>query len=125
MKLIPCPECQHEIKEQLGTVCPKCGYTVGYFNGTTKRPKYARFFALSVFLPFISFLTIIITSLNKISFIFGVIVFIIFSYKSCPFFHKSIFITNFEKIFFWLVWILVNSLLVSMIYNIVHKFQLV
>ena len=125
MKLMPCPECQTEINERLGTVCPKCGYTVGYFNETNKRPKYAKFFALSVFLPFISFLTIIITSMSKLSFIFGVIVFVLFAYKSCPYFYRNLFITKFEKIFFWLVWILVNSLLISMIYNVVHKLQLV
>ena len=125
MKLMPCPECQTEINERLGTVCPKCGYTVGYFNETNKRPKYAKFFALSVFLPFVSFLTIIITSMSKLSFVFGVIVFVLFAYKSCPYFYKNLFITKFEKIFFWLVWILVNSLLISMIYNVVHKLQLV
>lgn len=125
MNLISCPECQSEIKEQLGTVCPKCGYTIGYFNQTNKRPKYAKFFALSVFLPFVSFLAIIITSVNAISFIFGIVVFLIFSYKSFPYFHRNLFITNFEKVFFWLVWILVNSLLVSMIYNVIHKLQLV
>ena len=125
MKLMPCPECQTEINERLGTVCPKCGYTVGYFNETNKRPKYAKFFALSVFLPFVSFLTIIITSMSKLSFVFGVIVFALFAYKSCPYFYKNLFITKFEKMFFWLVWILVNSLLISMIYNVVHKLQLV
>ena len=125
MKLMSCPECQHEIKEQLGTVCPNCGYTVGYFNGTNKRPKYAKFFALSVFLPFISFLTIVITSMNKISFAFGVIVFVVIAYKSCPYFYRNLFITKFEKFFFWLVWLLVNSLLIAMIYNLVHKLQLV
>ncbi|APW66311.1 MULTISPECIES: hypothetical protein [Arcobacteraceae] len=125
MKLMSCPECQSEIKEQLGTVCPKCGYTVGYFNETNKRPKYAKFFALSVFLPFITFITIIFTSINTISFIFGVIVFLFSAYKSFPYFYRNLFITKFEKIFFWLVWILVNSLLLSMIYNVVHKLQLV
>ena len=125
MKLMSCPECQSEIKEQLGTVCPKCGYTVGYFNETNKRPKYAKFFALSVFLPFITFITIIFTSINTISFIFGVIVFLFSAYKSFPYFYRNLFITKFEKIFFWLVWILVNGLLLSMIYNVVHKLQLV
>ncbi len=125
MKLMSCPECESEILERLGTVCPKCGYTVGYFNETNKRPKYAKFFALSVFLPFISFLTIILTSINTISFIFGIVIFAVFAYKSCPYFYRNLFITNFEKVFFWLVWILVNSLLITMIYNVLNKLQLI
>ena len=125
MKLIECPECKTQILEKLGTVCPNCGYTVGYFNESTKRPKYGKFFALSVFLPFISFLIIIITSLNKISFIIGSFIYLFFAYKSCPYFYKDLFVTKFESIFFWVVWILVNSLLVSMIYNVVHKLFLV
>ncbi|KAB7886436.1 hypothetical protein [Poseidonibacter ostreae] len=125
MKLISCPECENQILERMGTICPKCGHTVGYFNESEKRPKYGKFFALSVFLPFLSFLIIIISSINKISFIFGVIFFLYVAYKSCPYLHKELFITKFEGIFFWGVWILVNSLLLSMIYNVLNKLALV
>ena len=125
MKLTSCPECESQILERLGTVCPNCGHTIGYFNQSQKRPKYAKFFALSVFLPFLSFLLIIITSLNKISFAFGTAIFLFIAYKSCPYFYKDLFVTKFESIFFWVVWILVNSLLLSMIYNVVHKLFLV
>jgi hypothetical protein len=121
MKLISCPECETQILERLGTVCPNCGHTIGYFNESEKRPKYGKFFALSVFLPFISFILIIVTSLNKISFAFGVIFYLFVAYKSCPYLYKDLFITKFEGIFFWVVWILVNSLLVAMIYNVINK----
>ena len=65
MKLISCPECENQILERLGTVCPKCGHTVGYFNESTKRPKYGKFFALSVFLPFLSFLALALYVLQR------------------------------------------------------------
>jgi hypothetical protein len=125
MKLISCPECETQILEKLGTICPSCGHTVGYFNESTKRPKYAKFFALSVFLPFISFILIIATSLNKISFAFGVVFYLFTAYKSCPYLHRNLFVTKFEGIFFWAIWILVNSLLLAMIYNVLHKLQVV
>ncbi len=125
MNLISCPECENQILERMGTICPKCGYTVGYFNESKKRPKYAKFFALSVFLPFLSFLIIIFASINEIAFSFAVIFFLYIAYKSCPYLYKELFITKFEKMFFWGVWILVNSLLITMIYNIVNKVQVV
>lgn len=125
MNLISCPECQTQILERLGTVCPNCGHTVGYFNESEKRPKYGKFFALSVFLPFMSFILIIVTSLNKISFAFGVVFYLFIAYKSCPYLHKDLFVTKFEGIFFWVIWILVNSLLISMIFNVLNKLQVV
>jgi len=125
MKLTNCPECNNEILERLGTICPTCGHTIGYFNESNKRPKYANFFALSVFLPFLSFILIIATSISKISFIFGVVFYLYTSYKSCPYLYRSLFITKFESVFFWGVWILVNALLLSMIYNVVNKLQIV
>ena len=49
--LITCPDCNHEILSRLGTVCPKCGHTVGYFDGDKKRKTYGKFFALTIFVP--------------------------------------------------------------------------
>lgn len=125
MELISCPECKTQIREQLGTICPNCGHTIGYFNESEKRPKYGKFFALSVFLPFLSFILIIVTSMNKISFSFGVIFYLFVAYKSCPYLYKDLFVTKFEGIFFWVIWILVNSLLISMIFNVLNKFKII
>lgn len=116
-----CPVCNHEILSRLGTICPNCGHTVGYFNGDEKRKKYGKFFAITVFFPFISFITIIFTSINKYSMIAGIALFFYLAIKSLPYKFKELFATNFEKIFFWLVWILANSLLFTMIYNILRK----
>jgi len=119
--LMNCPDCNHEILTRLGTVCPNCGYTVGYFNGDKKRKVYGKFFALTVFVPFISLITILFASLNKYTMIVAVGIFFYLAIKSCPLLFKEIFFTNFEKIFFWVVWILANSLLFSMILNILVK----
>ena len=116
-----CPVCNHEILSRLGTICPNCGHTVGYFNGDEKRKKYGKFFAITVFFPFISFMTIIFASINKYSMIAGIALFFYLSIKSLPYNFKELFATNFEKVFFWLVWILANSLLFTMIYNILRK----
>ena len=40
--LMNCPDCKTEIYSRMGTICPNCGFTVGYFNGTTKRKKYGK-----------------------------------------------------------------------------------
>ena len=119
--LMNCPDCNHEILTRLGTVCPNCGYTVGYFNGDKKRKVYGKFFALTVFIPFISFITILFASLNKFTMIIGIGIFFYLAIKSCPLLFKEIFFTKFEKIFFWVVWILANSLLFTMIFNILRK----
>ena len=37
MKLISCPECENQILERMGTICPKCGHTVGYFNESEEK----------------------------------------------------------------------------------------
>lgn len=116
-----CPVCNHEILSRLGTICPNCGHTVGYFNGDEKRKKYGKFFAITVFFPFISFMTIIFASINKYSMIAGIALFFYIAIKSLPYNFKELFDTNFEKVFFWLVWILANSLLFTMIYNILRK----
>lgn len=119
--LINCPDCNHEILSRLGTVCPNCGHTIGYFNGDRKRKVYGKFFALTVFIPFISFITILFASLNKYSMIIGIMLYFYLAIKSCPLLFKEIFFTKFEKIFFWLIWIVANSLLFTMIFNILSK----
>ena len=116
-----CPECNHEILSRLGTVCPSCGYTVGYFNGDSKRKVYGKFFALTVFVPFISLITILFASQKKYTMIIGTIVYIFLAVKSCPLLFKEIFFTKFEKFFFWLIWILANSLMFSLIFNVFKK----
>ena len=116
-----CPRCNHKILSSLGTVCPSCGYTVGYFNGDSKRKVYGKFFALTVFVPFISLITILFASQNKYTMIIGTIVYIFLAVKSCPLLFKEIFFTKFEKFFFWLIWILANSLMFSLIFNVFKK----
>ena len=119
--LINCPDCNQEILSRLGTVCPNCGHTIGYFNGDRKRKVYGKFFALTVFIPFISFITILFASQNKYSMIVGIMLYFYLAIKSCPLLFKDIFFTKFEKVFFWLIWILANSLLFTMIFNILSK----
>ncbi len=119
--LMNCPECNHEILSRMGTICPNCGFTVGYFNGDKRRKIYGKFFALTVFAPFISFITIIFASVNKYTMMIAIALFFYFAIKSCPLLFKDLFVTKFEKIFFWFVWILVNSMLFTMIFNILRK----
>ena len=119
--LMNCPECNHEILSRMGTICPNCGFTVGYFNGDKRRKIYGKFFALTVFAPFISFITIIFASVNKYTMMIDIALFFYFAIKSCPLLFKDLFVTKFEKIFFWFVWILVNSMLFTMIFNILRK----
>ena len=119
--LTNCPECNHEILSRLGTVCPSCGYTVGYFNGDSKRKVYGKFFALTVFAPFLSLITILFASQNKYTMIVGTLIYLFLAVKSCPLLFKEIFFTNFEKVFFWLIWIIANSIMFSLIFNITQK----
>ena len=119
--LINCPECNHEILSRLGTVCPNCGHTIGYFNGDRKRKAYGKFFALTVFAPFISLITILFASQNKYTMIVGTLIYLFLAVKSCPLLFKEIFFTNFEKVFFWLIWIIANSIMFSLIFNITQK----
>lgn len=119
--LMNCPDCNHEILTRMGTICPNCGYTVGYFNGDEKRKKYGKFFALTVFIPFISFITILFASQNKYTMYAGVAIYFYLAIKSCPLLFKDIFFTKFEKMFFWFIWILANSFLFSLIFNILRK----
>ena len=119
--LTNCPECNHEILSRLGTVCPKCGHTIGYFNGDRKRKVYGKFFALTVFAPFISLITILFASQNKYTMIVGTLIYLFLAVKSCPLLFKEIFFTSFEKVFFWLIWIIANSIIFSLIFNITQK----
>ena len=119
--LTNCPECNHEILSRLGTVCPECGHTIGYFNGDRKRKAYGKFFALTVFAPFISLITILFASQNKYTMIVGILIYLFLAVKSCPLLFKEIFFTNFEKVFFWLIWIIANSIMFSLIFNITQK----
>jgi hypothetical protein len=123
MSLTNCPECNHEILSRIGTICPKCGHTVSYFEGDRKRKVYGKFFALTVFIPFISFITIIFASMNQYVMIGATLVYLYLAYKSCPILFKEIFFTKFEKMFFWGVWIVANSLLISLIINIFSKYS--
>ena len=119
--LINCPDCNHEILSRLGTVCPKCGHTVGYFDGDKKRKTYGKFFALTIFVPFISFITILFASQNKYTMYIGIAIFFYLAIKSCPLLFKNILFSKFEKIFFWFIWILSNSLLFSMIISVLRR----
>lgn len=120
-KIMSCPDCGHEILSRMGTICPKCGHTVGYFNGDEKRKLYGKFFALTVFVPFINFITLLFTSVNKYTFYIALILYIYLAMKSCPVRFKEIFFTNYEKILFWGIWIGANSLMLAMIFNILNK----
>ena len=54
-ELINCPSCNNKILSRMGTICPNCKYTVGYFNGE-KEERVWKTFALTIFAPFFSFL---------------------------------------------------------------------
>lgn len=119
--LMNCPDCKTEIYSRMGTICPNCGFTVGYFNGTTKRKKYGKFFALMVFAPFFSFLTIIFAQVNIYTFLVAIAIFFYLSIKAYPYNFKEVFSTKFEKIFFWILWGFLNSFLLILIINILKK----
>ncbi len=122
MDTINCPECNSEILSRMGTICPNCGYTVGYFNGDKKRKAYGKFFAKTVFLPFVSFVLLILTSSNFYFFLASVLVYGYLAFKSCPIFAKDLFATVFERRLFWGIWMAVNALMISIIYNVFSKF---
>lgn len=121
MNLINCPECESEIYDRIGTVCPKCGHTVSYFEGDEKKKKYGKFFAISIFVPFISFILIIFTSWSKIGLAFSSIFYIVLAVYSCPIRFKDLFFTRYEKLFFWGIWLIANSLMVTLIVNSFYK----
>lgn len=121
MDLIDCPQCNnHKILSRLGTICPNCNYTVGYFEGK-KRKEYSKFFALTIIFPFISFLTIVFTSKNIYTFSVATLIFVYLAYKSFPKHYEKLFLTNFEKIFFYGIWVCLNSMILTMIYNVLKK----
>lgn len=121
MELINCPECKHQIIDKIGTICPNCGHTVGYFEDNKKRKRYGRFFALNIFLPFISFISIVFLSFSKISLTIATIIFALIAFYSCPLRYKKLMQTKFEKFFFSSIWLIINSLFLTMILNIFYK----
>ncbi|GGD46855.1 hypothetical protein GCM10012288_21370 [Malaciobacter pacificus] len=120
MNTTDCPECGYEILSRLGTVCPKCGHTIGYFEGEKKK-KYGKFFALTVFVPFISFITILFSSINPYTFYASIFIYAYLAYKSCPALFKGVTFTKYEKVLFWGVWIIFNAMIIAMIYNNIVK----
>lgn len=120
-ELTKCPNCDSEILSRVGTICPNCSFTVGYFNGEKKRKDYGKLFALTVFAPFFSFFTLVFAQINLYSFILAVILAIFLAIKSCPINFKTVFATNFEKVFFWGIWIFLNIFLCMIIFNIISK----
>ncbi|RXJ84563.1 TFIIB-type zinc ribbon-containing protein [Arcobacter sp. CECT 8985] len=122
MSLIKCPECEHEILSRIGTICPNCGHMVGYFEGDKNRKKYGKFFAISLFVPFINFVLVLLSSFNKTSLIVASVIFVVLAFLSSPIRYKDIFVTKFEKILFWGIWLGANTLIAVMIYNLMHKF---
>lgn len=119
--LIKCPDCNNEILSRMGTICPNCGFTVGYFNGEKRRKSYGKLFALNIFAPFISFVSIIFTQVNIYSFIFASLLTIFLAFKACPIHFKEVFASKFEKIFFWSIWIVLNFFLLVLIVNTASK----
>ncbi|PRM99481.1 hypothetical protein [Aliarcobacter cryaerophilus] len=120
-ELINCPSCNNKILSRMGTICPNCSYTVGYFNGEKRRKGYGRLFALTIFSPFFSFFTLVFAQINFYSFILAILLAIFLAIKSCPINFKNVFATNFERLFFWNIWIFSNIFLSVIIFNIVSK----
>jgi len=116
-----CPNCSNKILSRIGTICPNCGFTVGFFNGDKRRKPYGKLFVLNVFTPFLVFFTVIFAQLNFYSFILGIIFAIFMAFKSCPIYFKDIFASKFEKIFFWSIWIAFNLFLLVLVANIIYK----
>ena len=85
------------------------------------RKGYGKLFALTIFAPFFSFFTLVFAQINFYSFILAVILAIFLAIKSCPINFKTVFATNFEKLFFWNIWIFSNIFLSVIIFNIISK----
>ncbi|UTJ05880.1 hypothetical protein [Arcobacter roscoffensis] len=122
MDLIDCPVCEHQILSRIGTICPNCGHTVKYFEGNKKRKAYSKYFALSIFIPFTSFLIVLFSAVNQIAFYIAIALFIALAIYTIPLRYKDLFFTNYEKYLFWGIWLLGNGLVVTMIYNLLNKF---
>lgn len=121
MDLINCPDCNHEILSRMGTVCPNCGFTVGFFNGDERRKKYSKFFAITVATPFLSLVIMLSTSLNKYVLLIGFVAYIFFAYKSFPHRFKDIFVKKFDAVFFYSVWGISNIILSIAFINLLLK----
>lgn len=119
--LINCPECNQKILSRMGTICPNCGFTVGYFNGEKRRKSYGKLFALNVFAPFISFVSIIFGQINLYIFVLASLLTIFLAFKACPIHFKEVFASRFEKGFFWFIWLLLNFFLLVLIVNTANK----
>lgn len=120
-ELINCPNCNNNILSRMGTICPNCGFTVGYFNGDRRRKDYSKLFALTIFVPFFSFFTLIFSQINFYGFIVAIILTIYLAIKSCPVNFKTVFSTNFERLFFWNIWVFSNIFLSVIVFNIISK----
>lgn len=86
-----------------------------------KKKKYGKFFALTVFVPFISFITILFSSINPYTFYASIFIYAYLAYKSCPALFKGVTFTKYEKVLFWGVWIIFNAMIIAMIYNNIVK----
>ena len=62
MALISCPECEKEISDKVGTICPNCGYKVEFkdadMNGTQSNDnsKAREYFGMFIAIAFIVFI---------------------------------------------------------------------
>ncbi len=59
--LINCPECEKEISDKVGTICPNCGYSIPILEETQKKESRNRIIAFVVVI-FIMFNLIAIAS---------------------------------------------------------------
>lgn len=113
-----CPVCGTQILARVGTNCPNCGHTISFYEGNEKKKEFSKYFAMSIILPFLSFVAIIMTSESLIPSIIASFVAIYFAYVVCPLRKIELFSTVYEKVFFWVIWGMFTSLLVTLEYNI-------
>ncbi len=121
MELMNCPQCEHEIRQRIGTICPNCGYTVRYFENKSNRKQYGKFFAQSLLIPFFSFTLILLTSMNTITFYISIPIVLFLTYYSCPIRYKKMFYTTYERVLFGSIWGVSNILILFMIYNLLDE----
>ena len=113
-----CPVCGTQILSRVGTNCPNCGHTISFYEGNEKKKEFSKYFAMSIILPFLSFVAIIMTSESLIPSVIASIIAIYFAYVVCPLRKIELFSTVYEKVFFWVIWGMFTSLLVTLEYNI-------
>ncbi len=113
-----CPQCNTEILSRIGTNCPKCGHTISFYEGNSKKRDFSKYFAMSIILPFLAFVGIIMTSKSLVPSIIASLVFIYFAYLLCPLRKEKLFSTTYEKLFFWGIWSMFTGLLITLEYNI-------